>query len=417
MKQLGPGAKGSRHPWRAGQEATQSRAQGCQSAGHVRSQEVGELRPWSLGRLWTGCPCPAIQQPVLGGQGVSGSLSRPQGQEGRWAAPTHGDFGAQTASPQVPSNRHSQPPASPGPQPQIRQQPAWWGWGRLPKSHLRSHGTLPSRPRGRPGLLSGTHFRATLPLSCWAQHGDRPPRALCTLAPAPPSWQPHSPGWASRFTSGCRVPRQGCRDHTLPRRCQPRTAPAPHTVGSLSAYCTEENLNSQSCRPLDQQTGWPRPARTMGETRPSYARPSPPEQPGASVPGSRRQAAGQGEASPASRARGTLPVPVLREEGSCGHPHFGGLHGQPTLGRGGVGILQGVVCFYEVRFVPSEKQFFQRNMRCPQTQGHIQASHLEGPPHVQVPCSTPTFHTRRPEREGILMAAGRAGRASQVALV
>lgn len=46
-----------------------------------------------------------------------------------------------------------------------------------------------------------------------------------------------------------------------------------------------------------------------------------------------------------STAQGTLPVPILWEEGSRGHPHSGGLDGQPTLGRGGVCVLQGVVCF------------------------------------------------------------------------
>ena len=104
---------------------------------------------------------------------------------------------------------------------------------------------------------------------------------------------------------------------------QDRTCPA-YSRRSLSAYCTDENLNSQRCRLLNRHPGWPRSARTTGETRPSYDGLSPPEQPGASVPSSRRQAAGQGEASQAPRAWGTLPVPILREEGSRGHPHFGG---------------------------------------------------------------------------------------------
>lgn len=107
--------------------------------------------------------------------------------------------------------------------------------------------------------------------------------------------------------------------------------------------------------------------------------------------------------SPSCGKRAAADTPTL---GGLRSAHFGPWWGlYPT----------GVGCFCEARFVPSEKQFFQRNVRRPQTQGHIHASHLEGPPHVQVSCSTPTFHTRRPEHKGILVAAGRAGQASQVA--
>ena len=187
----------------------------------------------------------------------------------------------------------------------------------------RSHGALPSCPGGWPGLLSGTHFRATLPLSHWAQHGDRPPRALWTPASVPPSCQSHSPGWASRFTSRWTTPQQGCRDHVRQGGTRPGRHPPAYSRHSLSAYCTDKALNSQRCRPLDQHTRWRRPATATGEMRPSCTRPSPHEQPGASVPGSERQAAGQGEASPVSTAGGPCLSPSCGRRAAADTPTLG----------------------------------------------------------------------------------------------
>ena len=88
----------------------------------------------------------------------------------------------------------------------------------------RSHGTLLSCPGGWPGLLSGTHFRATLPLSHWAQHGDRPPRALWTLASVPPSCQSPSPAGLPDLQVGGEPPSRAAGT-TCAKRHLPRTAP------------------------------------------------------------------------------------------------------------------------------------------------------------------------------------------------